>query len=166
MIFAIPAFFKSLPGLIMSGLIVTIILMGASFYIYAKWNNDTIDTLRQNAIKYEQAVDTQKKVIEQQGKDFTLLKETVDKLQKHDLVLAERYADLVERQKKQNVGAVALKQPEQARNIINVNSKESNRCFEILMGSPRTPEELAAVTKDKINSMCPDIANPKYKASK
>ena len=46
--------------------------------------------------------------------------------------------------------------------IINNATDNSQRCFEILTGSPLTEKEKNASKKSEINPECPSIANPNY----
>ena len=46
--------------------------------------------------------------------------------------------------------------------IINNATDNSQRCFEILTGSPLTEKEKNATKKSEINPECPSIANPNY----
>ena len=51
-----------------------------------------------------------------------------------------------------------------AKKIINSASERAQRCVEIASGAPLTEQEINATKKSEINTECPSIANPNYKA--
>jgi hypothetical protein len=52
--------------------------------------------------------------------------------------------------------------PEAALALVLKRNKDIYRCLEIQTGSKLTLKEMGAKTKDAINSVCSDIANPNY----
>ncbi|HIE78672.1 MAG TPA: hypothetical protein EYP92_07670 [Candidatus Thioglobus sp.] len=57
---------------------------------------------------------------------------------------------------------LAAMSPEAALALVLKRNKDIYRCLEIQTGSKLTLREMGANTKDAINSVCSDIANPNY----
>ena len=57
---------------------------------------------------------------------------------------------------------LAAMSPEAALALVLKRNKDIYRCLEIQTGSKLTLKEMGAKTKDAINSVCSDIANPNY----
>ena len=57
---------------------------------------------------------------------------------------------------------LAAMSPADALAIVLKRNQDMYRCLEIQTGSKLTLREMGAKTKDAINSVCPDLANPNY----
>ena len=161
-------------GLKLAGVMLILMMaMGGMGYWYYNDTQEKMATLHANNAKLETAVTIQKQTIEQTKKDLRLAHDVAtDTMKKFE----ESRKQTEEMNKKFNkvskllgardIGKLAQAKPRPIQKIINKGSSNMMRCFEILSGKPLTEKEANADRKSKINSMCPDIANPKYTPSR
>lgn len=147
-------------------MIITIIMIlglsGAGLYVMKLRSDNAI--LKANQIKLEQSVESQKKVLEQQKKDFQEILKANKELTGLINNLKKDLEDLDKRFTKKNrdIGKLAMERTEAIERIINKATDKAARCIEIASGSPLTEEEIKATLKSEINTECPSIANPNY----
>ena len=151
-------------------ILIAITLLGAAggaAYVYKLKADNAI--LKENQIKLEQSVASQKEVIAQQKEDFETilnankeLTELKAKLDKELAALDDKFNKTNASGKKRDIGDLAIAKSKVIQKIINRASDNAVRCVEIAMGSPLTEKEQNATKKSEINSECPSIANPKY----
>ena len=142
-------------------------LAGGVAYVYKLKADNAI--LKENAIKLEQSINSQKEVIAQQKEDFENILEANKKLTALNLTLDKELKALDDKfnktnasGKKRDIGDLAITKPGLIEKIINRASKNAQRCVEIAMGAPLTEKEINATKKSEINTECPSIANPNY----
>ena len=150
--------------------LIAITLLGAAggaAYVYKLKADNAI--LKENQIKLEQSVASQKEVIAQQKEDFETilnankeLTELKAKLDKELAALDDKFNKTNASGKKRDIGDLAIAKSKVIQKIINRASDNAVRCVEIAMGSPLTEKEKNATKKSEINSECPSIANPNY----
>ena len=152
--------------MIITGLMVAG-LAGGVAYVYKLKADNAI--LKENAIKLEQSINSQKEVIAQQKEDFENILEANKKLTALNLTLDKELKALDDKfnktnasGKKRDIGDLAVNKPGLIEKIINRASKNAQRCVEIAMGAPLTEKEINATKKSEINSECPSIANPNF----
>ena len=140
---------------------------GAAAYVYKLKADNAI--LKENQIKLEQSVASQKEVIAQQKEDFETilnankeLTELKAKLDKELAALDDKFNKTNASGKKRDLGDLANARPATIERIINRATINAQRCVEIAMGSPLTEKEINATKKSEINSECSSIANPSY----
>ena len=140
--------------MVMVGVLVAAIA-GAGIYVMKLQRDNAI--LKENQIKLEASVESQKKVIAQQAEDFGKILAANEKM--NNLI-----NDLDKRFNKggRDFGKVAKEKPKVIERIINKGSDNALRCLEIAMGAELTDKEKAATKKSEINRECPSIANPNY----
>mgnify|MGYP001484700084 FL=1 len=148
-------------GLMLSG------LAGGVAYVYKLKADNAI--LKENAIKLEQSVNSQKEVIAQQKKDFENILQANKELNALKLTLTKELEALDDKfnktnasGKKRDIGDLAIAKSKVIEKIINRASDNAQRCVEIAMGAELTEKEINATKKSEINSECPSIANPNY----
>ena len=122
-------------------------------FLYVKKLQKDNEILKLNQAKLETAVEDQKSVIEQQTKDFTKIRETLNILEEENKKLQKDKSDLSKRLGKHDIGNLAENKPGLVEKIINGASKKALRCVEIASGSPLTEEEL----NGKPNKECPSF---------
>jgi len=152
--------------LVMAGLLLSG-LAGGVAYVYKLKADNAI--LKENAIKLEQSVNSQKEVIAQQKKDFENILQANKELNALKLTLTKELEALDDKfnktnasGKKRDIGDLAVNRPESVERVINRASDNAVRCVEIAMGAELTEKEINATKKSEINSECPSIANPNY----
>ena len=150
-------------------LIGGVIAVAVGGYIYVNGLQKDLAVAKENNVKLEQSVESQKAVIEQMQRDFELQKEINLKLDTQVKTLQKEYASLDDRfnkinssGKKRDIGALAVDKSKAIERIINKGTANAQRCVEIAMGSPLTEKEKNATKKSEINPECPSIANPSY----
>ena len=137
-------------------------IAGAGIYVM-KLRADNA-TLKANQAKLEQSIESQKKVVEQQKKDFTAILESNKKLNVLINTFKKDLQDLDKRFTKKNrdIGKLAIERTGAIERIINKGGKNAARCIELASGAEHTPEELKATLKSEINPECPSLANPGF----
>jgi hypothetical protein len=150
-------------------LIGGVVAVAVGGYIYVNGLQKDLAVAKENNVKLEQSVESQKAVIEQMQRDFELQKEINLKLDTQVKTLQKEYASLDDRfnkinssGKKRDIGALAVDKSKAIERIINKGSANAQRCVEIAMGSPLTEKEKNATKKSEIKPECPSIANPSY----
>ena len=135
------------------GLILVMVAGAGGGFLYVKKLQKDNEILKLNQAKLETAVEDQKGVIEQQTKDFTKIRETLNILEEENKKLQKDKSDLSKRLGKHDIGNLAENKPGLVEKIINGASKKALRCVEIASGSPLTEEEL----NGKPNKECPSF---------
>ena len=135
------------------GLILVMLAGAGGGFLYVKKLQKDNEILKLNQAKLETAVEDQKGVIEQQTKDFTKIRETLNILEEENKKLQKDKSDLSKRLGKHDIGNHAENKPGLVEKIINGASKKALRCVEIASGSPLTEEEL----NGKPNKECPSF---------
>ena len=137
-------------------------IAGAGMYVMKLRSDNAI--LEANQVQLEQAVSTQKQLIENQQKDFTEILEANKKMNELVGNLKKDMDDLDKRFNKNNrdIGKLAFEKPAVVERLINKGTVKASRCIEIASGSPLTEIEKNATKKSEINTECPAIANPSY----
>ena len=135
------------------GLILVMLAGAGGGFLYVKKLQKDNEILKLNQAKLETAVEDQKGVIEQQTKDFTKIRETLNILEEENKKLQKDKSDLSKRLGKHDIGNLAENKPGLVERIINGASKSAARCVEIASGSPLTEEELNGTP----NRECPSF---------
>ena len=135
---------------------------GAGVYV-VKLRADNA-TLKANQLQLEQGIQEQKKLLEQQEKDFNAIMESNKKLNVMIQTFKKDLDELDKRfnKKKRDIGKLAIERSKSVERVINKGSTEAKRCVELASGAERTEQELKATKKSEINTMCPSLANPNY----
>lgn len=137
-------------------------ISGAGLYVMKLRSDNAI--LKANQLKLEQSVESQKKVLEQQKKDFQDIMKANKELSSLINNLKKDLDDLDKRFTKKNrdIGKLAIERTGAIERIINKATDKAARCIEIASGAPLTEQEIKATLKSEINTECPSIANPSY----
>ena len=137
-------------------------VIGAGVYVMKLRSDNAI--LKANQIKLESAVEDQKAVIQDQKISYEKILDANKKLNITISTQKRELDDLNQRFNKNNrdIGKLAVDKTKIIEKIINKATDNSQRCFEILTGSPLTEKEKNATKKSEINPECPSVANPNY----
>ena len=135
---------------------------GAGVYV-VKLRADNA-TLKANQLQLEQGIEEQKKLLEQQEKDFNAIMESNKKL---NVMIQTFKKDLDELDKrfnknKRDIGKLAIEKTKAIERIVNKGGDNAARCLELASGAEHTEAELKATKKSEINPECPALANPNY----
>ena len=150
-------------------IILVIISAAGGGFLYVKALQKDLDTAKANIIKLEDAVQEQQDVILQQKEDFediiqirNDLEDTNRMLETANKNLNEKFNKLNASGVRRDIGALSVTKPKSIERILNKDEVAERRCFEIIQGAKLTEEELNATKKSKINTVCPELANPNY----
>jgi hypothetical protein len=150
-------------------LFLVILASAGGGYWYVKTLQADLATAKENILKLNDAVSEQKNVIEQQVADFEAitsirndLEDTNRMLETANRNLNEKFNKLNASGERRDIGALSTTRPKSIQRILNKDEVNERRCFEIIQGSELTEEELNATKKSKINTVCPELANPNY----
>ena len=135
---------------------------GAGVYV-VKLRADNA-TLKANQLQLEQGIQEQKKLLEQQEKDFNAIMESNKKL---NVMIQTFKKDLDELDKrfnknKRDIGKLAIEKTKAIERIVNKGGDNAARCLELASGAEHTEAELKATKRSEINPECPALANPNY----
>ena len=135
---------------------------GAGVYV-VKLRADNA-TLKANQLQLEQGIEEQKKLLEQQEKDFNAIMESNKKL---NVMIQTFKKDLDELDKrfnknKRDIGKLAIEKTKAIERIVNKGGDNAARCLELASGAEHTEAELKATKRSEINPECPALANPNY----
>ena len=135
---------------------------GAGVYV-VKLRADNA-TLKANQLQLEQGIQEQKKLLEQQEKDFNAIMESNKKL---NVLIQTFKKDLDELDKrfnknKRDIGKLAIEKTKAIERIVNKGGDNAARCLELASGAEHTEAELKATKRSEINPECPALANPSY----
>ena len=137
-------------------------MAGAGVYV-VKLRADNA-TLKANQLQLEQGIEEQKKLLEQQEKDFNAIMESNKKL---NVMIQTFKKDLDELDKrfnknKRDIGKLAIEKTKAIERIVNKGGDNAARCLELASGAEHTEAELKATKRSEINPECPALANPSY----
>ena len=157
-------------GFKLAGIMLILMLaMGGGAYWYYNDTQERLRVLAENNAKLEVAMQTQKQALEQQKRDIARVnaeKEALNtEFQKSRQAvdnLRDKFNGVSKVIGQRDIGERAIIKPRAIGKVISIGSNNVMRCFEILSGSPLTEKEKNAEKKSQINSMCPDVANPRY----
>ena len=143
-------------------LIVILGIAGTGMYVF-KLRADNA-TLKANQLQLEQGIEEQKKLLEQQEKDFNAIMESNKKL---NVMIQTFKKDLDELDKrfnknKRDIGKLAIEKTKAIERIVNKGGDNAARCLELASGAEHTEAELKATKRSEINPECPALANPNY----
>ena len=146
---------------IFSVLIISAIA-GAGMYVMKLRSDNAI--LKANQVELERSVESQKKTLDKQKKDFQDILESNKQLNKLINILKKDMDALDKRfnKGKRDVGKLAIEKPKPIERIINKGGANASRCIELASGAEHTEAELKATLKSEINPECPSLANPSY----
>jgi len=143
--------------------ILLISMIGGAVWYY-KWTQEEIRILRENNTKLELAIEHSEAAVTSLKTDAA--KATKNYLNVNNQYQAARKENNSLRQKlsKFDIAYLASKKPGLVQTVLNDETADAERCFEITSGSPLTEAEMAATKKSQANSFCPGLANPNYEA--
>jgi hypothetical protein len=141
-----------------------ILIAGIAAFWYWNWSQEEIATLKANNAQLETAVQENEQTIaalKADGEDQAeTLRQTNEKFQD-----ARRENNrLKEVLGKHNIGYLATQKPKLIEKAVNRGTDHAGRCMELLSGAEHTKSELAATKRSQVNTICPEVANPNFKA--
>lgn len=142
-----------------------VVLLAGLWWAKAYYENSQIEIaqLKENVIKLEIAVQRSEAAVKS-------LQVGIKKSHKAHDIVTQRFAKarqenskLKELLGKHDLGFLAQRKPGLIEKRVNKGTRNANRCFEIVSGSPLTQAERKATKPSEINSSCPELANPNFK---
>ena len=151
-------------------ILLSILIVAAGLWYVMNLKAD-LAISRENNAKLEQGIESQKALMQQMREDIAEIQKVNKEL--HELAntqraeveaLSNKFSQDARGQAR-DFGLLAKEKPGLIERLINRGTRNAMRCLEIASGSPRTKEELEAVTSSTINKECPSIANPNYRGA-
>ena len=151
-------------------ILLSILIVAAGLWYVMNLKAD-LAISRENNAKLEQGIESQKALMQQMREDIAEIQRVNKEL--HELAntqraeveaLSNKFSQDARGQSR-DFGLLAKEKPGLIERLINRGTRNAMRCLEIASGSPRTKEELEAVTSSTINKECPSIANPNYRGA-
>lgn len=151
-------------------ILLSILIVAAGLWYVMNLKAD-LAISRENNAKLEQGIESQKLLMQQMREDIAEIQRVNKEL--HELAntqraeveaLSNKFSQDARGQSR-DFGSLAKEKPGLIERLINRGTRNAMRCLEIASGSPRTKEELEAVTSSQINKECPSIANPNYRGA-
>ena len=151
-------------------ILLSILIVAAGLWYVMNLKAD-LAISRENSAKLEQGIESQKLLMQQMREDIAEIQRVNKEL--HELAntqraeveaLSNKFSQDARGQSR-DFGSLAKEKPGLIERLINRGTRNAMRCLEIASGSPRTKEELEAVTSSQINKECPSIANPNYRGA-
>jgi hypothetical protein len=142
------------------------IIVGSIYYISNLQAN--LATAKANSEILKESIEEQTAVITEMEENSKFQQEAFAEASKR---LQDQYEQLQDLQSKfdrssngnpRDFGFIASQKPKLIERLVNKGTKDMNRCFEIVTGSPLTEKELKADKRSLINTSCPELANPNY----
>ena len=145
-------------------LILTAVISAVGFgaWKYYTYTQEQIRVYATNAATAEQAAAASEAAFKSVQEDLAEVQKQFNEVSKEFANAQTRVDTLENKLSEHDLGQLAQARPGLVEKIINSASNEVGRCMEILSGSPLTEKEINATKPSKINSECPDIANPNY----
>ena len=147
-------------------MIITFALIGGiawgGMYVMKLRSDNAI--LKANQVQLEQSIESQKKTLDKQKKDFEDILASNQQLNKLINTLKKDMEDLDKRfnKGKRDIGKIAIEKSKVIERILNKGGDNAARCIELASGAEHTEAELKATKKSEINPECPSLANPSY----
>jgi alkylhydroperoxidase/carboxymuconolactone decarboxylase family protein YurZ len=120
--------------------------------VYIKLLRAELVIASQAIAKLEGVVDAQKLVMDKQAEDIEKIREISQDLGEQFATANREKVDLQKRLNEQTkkIGSLALTQPKQVQELINLGTKYALRCNEIVTGAPLQ-------LNDEKNNICPEL---------
>lgn len=136
-------------------LMVILIVMGGIGYWYYTDTQGKISILTSNNAKLETAISVQEETITALNKNAENMKIEYEKLNKSYAEIRRQNDRLSDKLSDVDLGLLAEEKPQLMETVVNRGTRNANRCFEILSGSPLTKDEKDAISAEKFNHECP-----------
>lgn len=139
--------------------------MGGVGYWYYNDTQERMAILNENNAKLEQAVETNEAALKAQREAFESMAIENERLQSQFKEIKDRNRVLENRLSRHDIGNLGVSRPDSTEKVLNGVTKDTQRCFEIISGSPLTEKEVSATKPSEINTECWRIANPNFDPS-
>lgn len=136
---------------------------GFALFKYYEYTQNQIRIYAENAAKAEMAQQETQAALAQTLADLQKVQEKFTQVSSEFEAAESRVSGLEDKLKEHDLPYLAEQKPRLIDKIVDKGTKDVLRCLEIVSGSPLTEEEINAKLPSKINSECPDIANPNYR---
>ncbi len=141
-----------------------LLVIGGSAFYYYKSTQNTIATLltekatlQENFYTLERANKQNLETIDQMDRLYAENLSNFNRLQQDFQNMRSRNNQLRERLNSAELNSRSLSSPQEMERSLNVSTRNSFRCMEILSGSPLTQRESASVNANDFNPECPWI---------
>ena len=137
--------------------------LGFGAWKYYEYTQNQIRIFAQNAATAELAQRETEAALQKTQQDLERVQEQFTIVTQKFQAAEERVDNLETKLKEHDLAYLAANRPKDVEKVIDKATVDVLRCLEIASGSPLTEDEINATKRSKINSQCPDIANPNYR---
>lgn len=137
--------------------------LGFGAWKYYEYTQNQIRVYAQNAATAELAQRETEAALQKTQEDLQRVQEQFTIVTQKFATAEQRVGNLEEKLREHDIAYLASRRPKDVEKIIDKASENVLRCLEIASGSPLTEDEINATERSKINSECPDLANPNFR---
>lgn len=130
---------------------------------YYEYTQNQIRIFAENAAVAKQAQAQTQSALEQTQRDLVEVRNQFTIVNTKFNQASQRVDNLERKLSENDINYLASRRPGLVENVVDKATVNVLRCLEIVSGSPLTEDEINATKPSKINSECPDIANPNYR---
>jgi len=146
--------------IILAGILGAVAFGAWKYYTYTQ---DQIRIFAENAAKSKMAAEQSQLALDKVEKDLIAVREQFNVVSDKFRQAQQRVSRLEEKFAENDINYLASERPGLVEKVIDKATINVLRCLEIASGSPLTEDEINATKRSKINSECPDLANPNYR---
>lgn len=145
-------------------LVGAVVAAGAfGLWKYYEYTQNQIRIFAENAAVAKQAQAQTQSALEQTQRDLVEVRNQFTIVNTKFNQASQRVDNLERKLSENDINYLASRRPGLVENVVDKATVNVLRCLEIVSGSPLTEDEINATKPSKINSECPDIANPNYR---
>lgn len=130
---------------------------------YYEYTQNQIRIYAENAAVAKQAAAATQAALDKTNADLIEVRNQFNEVNRKFSQASERVDNLERKLAESDINYLASRRPGLVENVVDKATANVLRCLEIVSGAPLTEDEINATKPSKINSECPDIANPNYR---
>jgi len=130
---------------------------------YYEYTQNQIRIYAENAAVAKQAAAVTQAALDKTNADLIEVRNQFNEVNNKFNQASQRVDNLERKLAESDINYLASKRPGLVENVVDNATANVLRCLEIVSGSPLTEDEINATKPSKINSECPDLANPNYR---
>lgn len=130
---------------------------------YYEYTQNQIRIYAENAAVAKQTAAETQAALDKTNADLIEVRKQFTEVNNKFNQASQRVDNLERKLAESDINYLASRRPGLVENVVDKATVNVLRCLEIASGSPLTEDEINATKPSKINSECPDLANPNYR---